>query len=402
MPPTIIPKALHPNAKIAFVSPSSRINNLIPTAVARSIALLESIGYSVTAFFINEGEDADLVSTDGEPVVACIRNRLAELRAAFSDSSIDAVFCTIGGSTMTELIPYLVQDTELHELVKRNPKIVVGYSDITVLHWSLHALTGLRTFYGPCPVTELGEAVRSTAASIAAFPDAGKMHSTEGTDDDGYLQDFHLANLLAATSHPDRPFGPVPRSRVYAPLLPPYFLSSSSSSSSSQAATAPAPRQVLPSPAWTWLRPGRAEGRLFGGCLTVVARIQGIPQISPDWNGRILFLESAMAEGDLTKGSPLGKVRQAVADLAARGVFDEIAGLVIGRPYGYDSARAREEYAAVFKGLLCHGRLAAKRFPILMNVDFGHTAPMVTLPMDAAAVLDSDKDEFAVTEAVVA
>ncbi|KAH0422328.1 LD-carboxypeptidase [Colletotrichum camelliae] len=398
MPPTILPKALPPNAKIAFVSPSSRINNLIPIAVARSTALLESLGYSVTTFFINEGEDADLVSNDGEPMAACIRNRLAELRAAFSDPAIDAVFCTIGGSTMTELIPDLVQDMELHELVKRNPKVVVGYSDITVLHWSLHALTGLRTFYGPCPVSELGEAVRSTPASIAAFPDGEKLYSTEVTDDDGYLQDFHLANLLAATSHPDRPLGPVPRSRVYAPLLPPYFLSSSSP----PVATASAPRHVLPSPAWTWLRPGRADGRLFGGCLTVVARIQGIPQISPDWNGRILFLESAMAESDLTKGNPLGKVRQAVADLAARGVFDEIAGLVIGRPYGYDSARDRAEYAAVFKGLLCHGRLAGRKLPILMNVDFGHTAPMVTLPMDAAAVLDSDKDEFAVTEAAVA
>lgn len=149
------------------------------------------------------------------------------------------------------------------------------------------------------------------------------------------------------------------------------------------------------------LRPGCAEGRLFGGCLTVVARIQGIPRITPDWKGRILFLESAMAEGDLSKGNALGKVRQAVADIAAYVVFDEIAGLVIGRPYGYDSERARAEYAAVFRGLLCRGRLAGHQFPILMNVDIGHTAPMVTLPMDSLALLDSDRDEFAITEAAV-
>ncbi|KAF6844167.1 carboxypeptidase [Colletotrichum musicola] len=318
-------------------------------------------------------EDADVVVADGKPIAASIANRLAELRAAFSDPSFDAVLCTVGGPTMTELIPSLVEDAELHRLVRDNPKILIGYSDITVLHWTLQALTGLRTFYGPCPVSELGEAATSTPESLASFASRNAALETAASrrTDDGYLQDFHL---------------------FYAPVVPPYFLT----------AMAPTnPRPLFPSPAWKWLRPGRAEGRLFGGCLTVVARIQGIPRITPDWKGRILFLESAMAESDLSKGNPLGKVRQAVADIAAHGVFDEIAGLVIGRPYDYVSERAREEYAAVFKGLLCRGRLAEHQFPILINVDIGHTAPMVTLPMDSLALLDSDRDEFAITEAAV-
>lgn len=390
-PGPILPRALPANAKIALISPSSRINNLLPSALARSVNLLTSLGHRVTTISITDGEDADTAAADGHPIAASIANRLAELRAAFSDPSFSAVLCTAGGPTMTELVPHLVEDAELHALVRQNPKIVLGYSDITVLHWSLRALAGLRTVYGPCAVSELGETTTSTAESIGSF-DAAAPEAGDKRTDDGYLQDFHLATLLAAVSHPHQPLGPVPRSKFYSPVVPAYFLT----------ADAPAtPRPLLPSPAWTWLRPGRAEGRLFGGCLTVVARIQGMPRITPDWRGRILFLESAVAEGDLSRGAPLARVRQAVADVAARGVFDEVAGLVVGRPYGYDSERARAAYAAVFRGLLCHGRLAGRRFPILMNVDVGHTAPMVTLPMDALAVMDSDRDEFAITEAAV-
>ncbi|KAF9870016.1 LD-carboxypeptidase [Colletotrichum karsti] len=393
-PDPIIPKALPASAKIAFISPSLRINTVLPAPLARSIALFESLGHKVTTIFSNTGEDEDPVSSDGRSVHASIANRLAELRAAFA-GDFDAVFCTIGGSTMTQLIPYLVEDAELLELVRKNPKIVVGYSDITVLHWSLRALTGLRTFYGPGPIAEFGEAPTSTRESVSRFLSAavdGNSGETTKDVDDGYLQDFHLAHLLSTISSPNTFPGPVPRSKYYAPLPASYFFT---------APTETTPRALFPTPPWIWLRPGRAEGRLFGGCLTVVSRIQGIPRITPDWRGKVLFLESAMAEGDLTKGNPLERVTQAVADLAARGVFDEISGLVIGRPHGYDSERARAEYAASFTGLLCHGRFAKRPFPILMNVDTGHTSPLVTLPMDAMAVLDSERDEFAIAETVV-
>ncbi|KAK2045935.1 LD-carboxypeptidase [Colletotrichum somersetense] len=396
-PPPIIPKALRPGAKIAFLSPSGRIDPEVVAPLARAETLLRSLGYTVTNIYSEAGERTSSGGGGGvDPIDASIRNRLAELRAAFADPTVDMIFCTVGGSTMTELIPYIVEDAALHALVRANPKLVVGYSDITVLHWCLRALTGLRTFYGPCAALELGgevDAAAFTPVSVSAFSPSASVPE-DPAEGDVYVHEFQLATLFQAISHPGRPLGPVPRSRFYAPLIPAYFFPPPSPPPTNT-------RALLPSPAWTWLRPGRAEGRLFGGCLTVVSRIQGIPRISPDWRGRILFLESATGEGDQTKGNPLGRVQQAVADLAARGVFDELAGLVIGRPYGYNTEKERARYAAAFRGLLCHGRLADRRFPILMNVDVSHTSPKVTLPMDALAVLDSDKDEFAITEAAV-
>jgi muramoyltetrapeptide carboxypeptidase LdcA involved in peptidoglycan recycling len=107
-----------------------------------------------------------------------------------------------------------------------------------------------------------------------------------------------------------------------------------------------------------------------------------------------------MGDDDVS-GNPIHRVKAGIADLIAQGVFDEAAGLVVGRPFGYDSEEAREEYAGVITGLLCEGRLAEKKFPILFNVDIGHTTPMVTLPFDVLAELDSERDRFAILEPAV-
>ena len=132
-----------------------------------------------------------------------------------------------------------------------------------------------------------------------------------------------------------------------------------------------------------------------------MARITGVKAIVPDWKGRIVFLETATGE-DNESGNPLARVRAGFADLIAQGVFDEAAGLVVGRPFGYNTEERRGQYADAIKGLFCEGRLAERNpFPILFGVDFGHTAPMVTLPFDALAEMDSGEDRFAVLEAGV-
>ncbi|TPX12763.1 uncharacterized protein E0L32_000940 [Thyridium curvatum] len=327
--------------------------------MARATAVLTERGYKVREFF---SQDAGIQSS--------IENRLSELRAAFSDPTISAIICTIGGPCFNELIPALAADTELHNTIRANPKIVVGYSDITGLHWFLHALTGLRTFYGPGAIPELG--------------------SPSSADDEDSPVAFCLRQLLRAIAQAE-PLGDVARSLTYAPKLDPVFFDPAST----------APPELAPTAGWRWLRPGRARGRLFGGCLTVVARLGGVRALAPDWRGRIVFLETAMSDAEVT-GNPIPRVRAGIADLVAHGVFDEAAGLVVGRPFGYDSEEARDEYAGVITALLCEGPLAERNsFPILFNIDIGHTTPMVTLPIDALAELDSETDRFAILEPAV-
>ncbi|KAI1023932.1 hypothetical protein LB504_005415 [Fusarium proliferatum] len=358
MPSPIRAKHLKPGDKIAFISPSERINATLPAVVDRASALLTNKGYQVQTFF-----------SEDKGIQSCIDNRLSEIRAAFSDPSISAIITTIGGTTFTELLPALIADKELHETIRSNPKIVVGYSDISGLHWFLYGLTGLRTFYGPGAVPEIGE-------------------SNDVNDKDSPLA-FCVDNLLRAIASTE-PLGQISRSKFYAPRGAPFFTTPESTE----------PPEVVKTTDWQWLRRGKAQGRLFGGCLTVVARLSGVSAIVPDWRGRIVFLETATNE-DGSGGNPPHRVQAAFADLIAHGVFEEAAGLVVGRPYGYDSDAEREVYASIIKGLFCEGRLAAKNFPILFNVDIGHTTPMVTLPYDALAELDSETDTFAVLESGV-
>ncbi|KAK3191608.1 hypothetical protein K4F52_002423 [Lecanicillium sp. MT-2017a] len=358
MPAPIRAKALQPGDTIAFISPSARINNDMLDVLARATGVLTDLGFKVRVFF----------NTD-TGIQSSISNRLSEIRAAFSDPSIAGVCCTIGGTTFTELLPALLRDTELHATIRANPKVFWGYSDITGFHWFLYGMTGLRTFYGPAPFPELGE------------PNSHK-------DKDTPLA-FCVENLTRAIASSE-PLGVIPRSTTYAPRAAECFTNP----------TTTTPPALAPSPKWRWIRSGKGQGKLFGGLLTAMPRLQGVPALRPDWKGKIVFAEQALADDDAS-GVALVRIQAAFADLIASGVFDEAEGLVVGRPFGYDSAQQQEEYVKMLTELFCEGEMASKTFPILMNVDIGHTTPMVTLPFDATAVLDSEQDLFSVVEAGV-
>ena len=71
-------------------------------------------------------------------------DRLRDLHEMFRDSHIKAVFCARGGYGTTRLLNRIEYD-----LIRQNPKILVGYSDITALLMAIHKMTGLITFHGP-------------------------------------------------------------------------------------------------------------------------------------------------------------------------------------------------------------------------------------------------------------
>lgn len=356
MPSPILAKALKAGDTIAFVSLSLRVNDVFPLAVTRAITLFEDKGYKVKVFF-----------TKDEGIRSSINNRLAEFKAAFLDPEVSAIICTIGGGSFTELLPALVSNKDLIAGIRKDPKIVVGFSDNTGLHWFLHACTGLRSFYGPTAIPELGVA--------------------DSIEDETSPLAFCAKHLFKAISVAE-PLGDLPRSVTYAPKHPPFFGNPFSTDK----------QELSPAPKWKWLRQGKAQGRLFGGCLNVMVTLNGIPSVRPDWSDRIVFFETSAHEGN-----DVDDVRAYLGHLIAGGVFDKAAGVVIGRPYNYDTDEAQQQYENVLTELLCNDSSVQgdNKFPILFNVDVGHTTPMVTLPMDAMASLDSEADTFSILESGV-
>jgi muramoyltetrapeptide carboxypeptidase len=214
--PRLKPRALKAGDSVGLIAPSSYIFDLWELdAVAprlASVGLKCKFGRNVRA------RRGYLAGTEAE--------RLADLHAMFEDPEVAAVFCLGGGYGTERLL-----DRIDYGLVRRNPKILLGYSDITGLHLALGKLAGLVTFHGPVAVSPLPEWTL------------------------GYLRKA----LFSA-----EPVGAVENPPELDPLAPAF------------------PRHTV--------SPGSASGRTVGGNLTLVSTTMGTPY-EIDTKGKILLLE---------------------------------------------------------------------------------------------------------------
>jgi muramoyltetrapeptide carboxypeptidase len=339
----ITPPALQEGDTIAFISPSSRVNTLFSRRIATSF--FQDHGFKIKEIY-NETLPSDHLSA--------IQVRCSEIHTAFSDPDVKAIICTIGGLSANELLPHLDYD-----LIRKNPKIFCGYSDITILHHAIFTQCGLRTFYGPAVIPEFGGA-------------GGPMKFTA----DSFFE--MVMDKVEKQS--------IPRSATHSMEFKNWLSEDEDNS----------PRTLIPAPQWKWLKPGKVQGRLYGGCLPSLVQLCGTKYL-PDYTGRILLLELPEGGGPGTPFS-LDAARSAMADLRNAGMLEKVAGIVIGRPYMYD-----EKMTAAFEKMMVDQSYGLN-IPILANVDTGHSDPLLTLPLDAMVSLDSEADEheqFMVLEEVV-
>ena len=137
-PPTsaalLKPRALKPGDTVGLVAPASYTFDLwqLDDASAR----VEALGLKPKFGKYVRGRRGFLSGTDDE--------RLEDLHSMFADRSVAAIFALQGGYGTPRLLDRLD-----YELIRRNPKILLGYSDITGLHLAISKKAGLVTFHGP-------------------------------------------------------------------------------------------------------------------------------------------------------------------------------------------------------------------------------------------------------------
>jgi muramoyltetrapeptide carboxypeptidase len=136
----IKPRALKPGSTLAVISPAGATPDR--QAFANGLALLEQAGYRVKLMPNAQNKRMYLAGTDAE--------RLTDLHAAFSDPEVDGILCARGGYGCMRLLPYLD-----FERVRQNPKLFIGFSDITALLVPFYQRTGLMGFYGPMLTSNL-------------------------------------------------------------------------------------------------------------------------------------------------------------------------------------------------------------------------------------------------------
>jgi len=133
----IKPNSLKPNTTIGVVSPSSWMNE---SDLKISISVFEEKGYNIVlgeSVFLKKGSYA------GKP-----EQRANDINGMFANPNIDAIICARGGYGANRVLPLLDYD-----LIKANPKIFMGYSDITAFLTSITQKTNLITFHGPMLTT---------------------------------------------------------------------------------------------------------------------------------------------------------------------------------------------------------------------------------------------------------
>lgn len=129
----INPKALAPGDTIGLITPSSSITE---KKLEKAIANMKMLGLKVKLGKHIKAVKGYLAGTDEQ--------RLEDLHNMFADDEVDGIWCIRGGYGVGRILPKIN-----YKLIKKNPKILIGYSDITALLLAVHQKTGLICFHGP-------------------------------------------------------------------------------------------------------------------------------------------------------------------------------------------------------------------------------------------------------------
>lgn len=320
LPGPLLPGPLRPGDVIGLCSPSMPHAARFPRRRARAVAALDAAGYKV-----REGPNwlRDTGHTAGAP-----RERVEDVHALFSDPQVRAVMTAIGGYNANQLLDLLDYD-----LIRRHPKLLIGYSDATALLLAVWKRTRLGVVMGPQLLPQWGEP-------------------------GGCLP--YTAAMLNRTVAVPLPLGeiPFPEEQVTE------FLAWVSADD--------LPRRREPSPPVRTIREGEAEGFLIGANLDTLLRLAGT-EFWPDLHGAVLLLETASRQ--------IGEFAAQLTHLRQLGVFEQIRALGVGR-FTDPALDLMPELASVVDR-------AAQGFhgPILSALPLGHTDPVMCVPFGARAVL---------------
>jgi muramoyltetrapeptide carboxypeptidase len=216
--PVIKPRKLSPGDTVGMILPATL--EFTPSMIDVGIEQLEAIGFKVKLGAHARDRYGSFAGTD--------QNRAADVNAMFADPEVKGIICYAGGWGTPRLLPLLD-----FPMIARNPKVLVGYSDITALLNAIRQETGLVTFHGPIAGSNLRPySLDHLRRAVMSTGPLGLLENPPKEDDELVPRTFRFRKI----------------------------------------------------------RGGRARGRLVGGNLTLVSALQGTPwQI--DTRGAIVLLE---------------------------------------------------------------------------------------------------------------
>lgn len=247
---------------------------------------------------------------------------------------------TIGGTNSNALLPYID-----YEAFKKDPKIMIGYSDATAVLLAIYAKTSIPVFYGPALVPSFGE--------------------FEPFVKDTY--DYFSETLMQQQTLP------------YQVPLPPYW-SDEPVNWEEKTQEKEARKNE-----WICVREGNVTGRLIGGNLNTMAGIMGSPYMPIIRSGDVLLLEDTMKTAAV--------VEKNFNLLKLNGVFEKVSGIILGKHELFDDQGTGRKPHEILLEVL-----GDRELPFLAEFDCAHTQPMLTMPIGKTATLDATEKRIELTE----
>jgi len=343
----VTPPPLQPGDAVAVVSPASGLAEQYPHVYERGLERLRSV-FDLEAVEFPTARKSDAYLRNHP------RERARDVEDAFADPDIRGVIATIGGNDQIRTLRHL--DTDV---LAENPTRFYGISDNTnlaVALWNARIVS----FYGGHLLTEF--------AAPGPLPE--------------YLERWLRTALFEETIGEIEP----------APLFSDQDLDWADPANLEQRP------EVEPNPGWIWRGSDRAvSGRTWGGCLEVLdlqfAADRYVPSVSA-LDGSILLLETSEE-----LPSP-AYVRRALLGMGERGLLSAVDGVLVGRIKARSHVTERGDEARTQYRNRVRDAMADvvseynDAIPIVFNADFGHTNPIVPVPIGGLATIDPGEERL--------
>ena len=313
----LLPVPLALGDTVGLVSPSSATDEHMSLQLAQEA--MEALGFKVKMGAHAFARRGYLAGSDAE--------RAGDLNAMFADREVKAIICLRGGSGAGRLLPLLD-----YERIRRNPKILLGYSDITALHCAIQAKTGLVTFHGP-----IGSG------------------SWNRFNVDQFQRVLLQRELVQYQNKLEAGDELVPRRNRT-----------------------------------TTITPGKVQGELVGGNLSVLVALAGSPYM-PDFSGKILFLE------DVSE-APY-RIDRMLSTLKLMGALDQIAGFIFG---DCSDCNPGGGYGSLTLEQILDDYIRPLKIPAYSGAMIGHIREQFIVPVGGKVELDADAGSFRMLEPVFA
>lgn len=306
--------------EVRIIAPARSMKILGADCIELANKRLEALGLRVTF-----GKNVMLCD---EVLSSPIEARIDDLHDAFRDTNVKAILTVIGGFNSNQLLTHID-----YELIKNNPKIFCGFSDITALSNAIYKKTGLITYSG------------------VHYSSFGMKHGFEYSLE-SFKNIFFDDKKIAVTS-----------SKEWSNDS--WFMNQEN-------------REFIKNEGMFVINKGKAEGRIIGGNLCTFNLLQGTDYM-PNLEDTILFIEDDSG----TREMFYVEFDRNLQSLMHQKGFSKVKGIVIGRAEKVCNM-TKEKWIRLIKS-----KKELDNIPVIAGADFGHTTPIFTFPIGGKAELEA-------------